>query len=137
MPKFFFVSSVKLNPPVGSQPAVPAAPANPPEPFGTVSRGTSTIALGVHIQNQVVPREVRRHERLIEEIEESDAELQLLLALEREVLEQRHVVIGPERRADIVLGRRIALLPECREGDAIDVQVVLARIATVATAGRT
>src|SRR5687767_4371975 len=55
---------------------------------------------GIERQVDVVP-DVRVRERLVEEVEEPGAELDLLLALDLEVLEDRQVVVHPGRRADV------------------------------------
>jgi hypothetical protein len=130
LPKFSMVFSVKLNPPVGSQTPL----TKPPVPFGTLS----TVRLQtVSSVRSMSARVTGRRERLVEDVEQTHAELELLLAAEREVLEQRQVVVLPGRRPQVVRRQHLARLAERREADAVDVEhlLALARAAEPRVAG--
>jgi hypothetical protein len=90
--------------------------------------GDDDVARRVEHQVDVVPVLGRRRECLVEQVEESDAELDLLFTADGEVLEQRQVVIGPRWLAQVVGRSQLAILAERRYRDAIDVQKLLARI---------
>src|SRR3954452_24786992 len=96
------------------------------EPAGDV-RDVGDLHAAPGVERKVdVARDVRVGERLVEQVEEADAELQLLIADSREVLEQRQVLVVPGRGADVIRRNELAVAPELRNRDAVDVQHLLA-----------
>src|SRR5205085_11027376 len=80
----------------------------------------------LRLQRQVDVAEVGVGERLVEGVEESDAELELLRLREVEVLEEGHVEVAPVRAADVE-GRLVRpRLPEARNLDGAQVEVLVA-----------
>ena len=53
-------------------------------------------------------------ERLVEHVEEPDPELNLLIALDREVLEQGQIVVEACRLPEVVRRHEVAVLAELR-----------------------
>ena len=111
LPKLAIVCGVKLKPPGRIADVVGRSPA----PSGMPLRVTLQVVSSTRLMS--LPIDGGCRERLVEEVEEPDAELDLLIALDREVLEQRDVVVVPRRRAGCCTagpGRRSGRTPARR-----------------------
>ena len=82
------------------------------------------------VQRQVdVVADVRVRERLVEQVEEPDPELDLLIALDREVLEERQVVVDARGRPEVVRRhQRRRFVRTSGTLDAVEIEHLLADI---------